>query len=50
GAPRVIFDRDPGMENHAYAFIHTKDIKTRIGEIFGGIMQFDVIIGNRHIK
>ncbi|EQD77283.1 type III restriction system endonuclease, partial [mine drainage metagenome] len=46
GAPRVIFDRDPGMENHAYAFIHTKDIKTRIGEIFGGIMQFDVIIGN----
>ena len=35
-----------GLEPHAYAFIHTDDIKTRIAELFGGDMQFDVIIGN----
>src|SRR5690606_22647469 len=35
-----------GLETHAYAFIHTDDIKSRLAEIFGGIMQFDVIIGN----
>ena len=46
GAPRALFDRDPGLENHAYAFIHTKDIKARIVELFGADMQFDVIIGN----
>jgi site-specific DNA-methyltransferase (adenine-specific) len=46
GAPRTIFDREEGLETHAYAFIHTEDIKTRIGELFGGNMQFDVIIGN----
>ena len=34
------------LETHAYAFIHTDDIKTRIAELFGGDMQFDVIIGN----
>jgi site-specific DNA-methyltransferase (adenine-specific) len=46
GAPRALFDREPGLENHAYAFIHTNDIKARIGELFGADMQFDVIIGN----
>ena len=46
GAPRALFDREPGLENHAYAFIHTNDIKARIGELFGAEMQFDVIIGN----
>ena len=40
------FDRGEGLETHAYAFIHTDDIKTRIAELFGGDMQFDVIIGN----
>ena len=39
-------DRGEGLETHAYAFIHTDDIKTRIAELFGGDMQFDVIIGN----
>ena len=38
--------RGEGLETHAYAFIHTDDIKARIGELFGGDMQFDVIIGN----
>lgn len=46
GAPRAIFDREPGLENHAYAFIHTKNIKARMRELFGDSMQFDVIIGN----
>ena len=40
------FDRGEGLETHAYAFIHTDNIKTRIAELFGGDMQFDVIIGN----
>jgi site-specific DNA-methyltransferase (adenine-specific) len=46
GAPRTIFDREEGFETHAYAFIHTDEIKTRSAELFGGAMQFDVIIGN----
>jgi len=46
GAPRTIFDREEGLETHAYAFIHTEDIKTRIVELLGGPMQFDVVIGN----
>lgn len=46
GAPRALFERGPELENHAYAFIHTNDIKARIGELFGADMQFDVIIGN----
>jgi len=46
GASKKTLDRGAGLETHAYAFIHTDEIKTRIGEIFGGNMQFDVIIGN----
>jgi site-specific DNA-methyltransferase (adenine-specific) len=46
GAPRHIFDRGQGQENHAYSFIHTDNIENRLAEIFGGNMQFDVIIGN----
>jgi site-specific DNA-methyltransferase (adenine-specific) len=46
GAPRTILDRGEELENYAYAFIHTDNIKTRLAEIFGGNMQFDVIIGN----
>jgi site-specific DNA-methyltransferase (adenine-specific) len=46
GANRRDYDRGEGRETHAYAFIHTDDIKTRIAELFGGDMQFDVIIGN----
>lgn len=40
------YGRGDDLETHAYAFIHTDDIKTRIAELFGGEMQFDVIIGN----
>lgn len=46
GAPKVILDRDASLENYAYAFIHTDNIAARVAELFGGNMQFDVIIGN----
>ncbi len=46
GASQKTLDRGEGLETHAYAFIHTDDIKTRVAELFGGAMQFDVIIGN----
>jgi site-specific DNA-methyltransferase (adenine-specific) len=46
GAAQEAFDRGGELETHAYAFIHTDNIKSRVGEIFGGQMQFDVIIGN----
>jgi len=46
GASRQTLDRGEGLETHAYAFIHTDNIKTRVAELFGGEMQFDVIIGN----
>ena len=46
GAGRSVFDRGNEFETHAYAFIHADNIKTRLAEIFGGSMQFDVIIGN----
>jgi site-specific DNA-methyltransferase (adenine-specific) len=46
GASQTTLDRGEGLETHAYAFIHTDDITTRLAELFGGSMQFDVIIGN----
>lgn len=46
GTPQGTLDRGDDLESHAYAFIHTDDIKTRITELFGDDMQFDVIIGN----
>ena len=46
GAARSVFDRAEGLETHAYAFIHTNDIKARIAQLLGDTMQFDVIIGN----
>ncbi len=46
GASTKTLDRGEGLETHAYAFIHTDDIKARVAELFGGDMQFDVVIGN----
>jgi site-specific DNA-methyltransferase (adenine-specific) len=46
GAPQIVFDRDKGLETHAYAFIHTDDIESKLNQLFGGDMQFDVVIGN----
>lgn len=45
-AQKLILDRSESVENYAYPFIHTDDIKTWIAEKFGGDMQFDVVIGN----
>ena len=45
-APKAILDRAEGIENYAYPFIHTDDIKTWTAKKFGGNMQFDVVIGN----
>jgi site-specific DNA-methyltransferase (adenine-specific) len=46
GAGTSTLDRGDDRENYAYAFIHTDNIKSRIAEMFGANMQFDVIIGN----
>ena len=46
GTSQTSLDRGSASESHAYAFIHTDNIKTRITELFGDGMQFDVIIGN----
>jgi site-specific DNA-methyltransferase (adenine-specific) len=46
GANKRDYDRSEGLETHAYAFIHTNNIKARVSEIFGDGMHFDVIIGN----
>lgn len=45
-ASQKALDRGEDLESHAYAFIHTDDIKARMAELFGADMQFDVIIGN----
>ena len=45
-AGRSTFDRGDGRETHAYALIHSDDPRIRVSEIFGGEMQFDVVVGN----
>jgi hypothetical protein len=46
GAGKKSLDRGKDLETHAYAFIHTDDIRARMAALFGDDMQFDVIIGN----
>jgi site-specific DNA-methyltransferase (adenine-specific) len=46
GASRSTLDRGDSRESYAYAFIHADDIQERMSKLFGGEMQFDVIIGN----
>ena len=43
GATQRDYDRGEQLETHAYALIHTDDIKARMVELFGDKMQFDVI-------
>lgn len=45
-APRSVLERDAKIENYAYDFIHTDDIRARLADLFGDNMQFDVVIGN----
>lgn len=46
GAGQRNMDRGDDLESHAYAFIHTTDVKGRVAEMFGEDMQFDVVVGN----
>ena len=46
GAGEDDYARGNDMESHAYALIHTDDIKSRMNEMFGEQMHFDVVIGN----
>ncbi|MET4781084.1 Eco57I restriction-modification methylase domain-containing protein [Glaciihabitans sp. UYNi722] len=46
GAGKAEFSRSPDLETHAYAFIHTTDIKALLARMFGADVQFDVVIGN----
>lgn len=46
GAGKSGYARSEDLETHAYAFIHTTDIRARLARMFGADMQFDVIIGN----
>ncbi len=46
GASEKTLGRGEDLESHAYAFIHSDDLESRVAELFGGEMQFDVIIGN----
>jgi site-specific DNA-methyltransferase (adenine-specific) len=46
GASESTFSRGKNLETHAYAFIHSNNVKVLIQELFGDDMHFDVIIGN----
>jgi len=46
GASESSLNRDNGLETHAYALIHTNDVVNLLAKIFGGKMEFDVVIGN----
>lgn len=46
GASKGEYARSDDLESHAYAFIHTTDIKAQLARMFGADVQFDVIIGN----
>jgi len=45
-APKTIFDREIGLENHAYAFLHGSEPELIVRELFGDNVNFDVVIGN----
>ena len=40
------YARTGDLETHAYAFIHDEEVNTKLKEMFGANMHFDVIIGN----
>ena len=46
GASKAEYARSKDLESHAYAFIHGGNLKEQISKMFGGRVQFDVIIGN----
>lgn len=46
GANKRDYDRGSLLETYAYAFTHADDLLAQFKAMFGGEMQFDVIIGN----
>jgi site-specific DNA-methyltransferase (adenine-specific) len=46
GASKRDFERQEGLELHAYGLIHTDDPDQWVREKFGDHMRFDVVIGN----
>lgn len=46
GAGETSIERGIDRENYAYAALHTDDLNSLIGEIFGESMHFDLIVGN----
>jgi site-specific DNA-methyltransferase (adenine-specific) len=40
------FNRGADLETYAYEFIHSSEIKTRMTDMFGEEVKFDVVIGN----
>ena len=46
GARKGEYLRTGDLETHAYVFTHNEKLKTKLQEMFGAKMQFDVIIGN----
>ena len=46
GARADAYDRGREFETYAYTFIHAEDVAAQVSSIFGGEMQFDVIVGN----
>ena len=45
-ANRSEYERTIELESHAYAFIHSENVKKDLSRMFGENMHFDVIIGN----
>nr|PKY80754.1 restriction endonuclease [Pseudoglutamicibacter albus] len=46
GARESDYNRGDELDTHAYALIHTDNVRERLTRIFGASMQFDVVIGN----
>lgn len=46
GASEKAYSRSEELETYAYEFIHTDSVMNRMQEIFGGTVNFDVVIGN----
>ena len=46
GASSKSLKREDNEESHAYAFIHSSDIRSDLARMFGTNVHFDVIIGN----
>lgn len=46
GASEKAYSRAEELETYAYEFIHSDSVEDRMREMFGGVVHFDVVIGN----